>query len=291
MVDDAEGAVGFRSTHLRPPERRPPGHPVLGAGTLAGVSRVRVGLSRTRTVARTSAWVWGPWPIARRAPWSSSCCRASSSTCPRRARPRRSSARRRPVASVAGSRWAWSAPSRPTGRVLLVGDAAGLVNPLQGEGIAQAMGSGRAAAEALLRDPGDAAEPVSGRRWPSSICRITGSPRPCRLDWSSRPRAVAVVARLLTAAGRSDAIAGGWSVFWNELLIGAPPNRHRSVAEWVTRLGDLTTRHSTTARWFNDRFGEGAPASGARARRTGPPRGGDVSGEGLVGGQPVPGRS
>src|SRR5204863_7143149 len=43
------------------------------------------------------------------------------------------------------------------GRVLLVGDAAGLVNPLQGEGIAQAMVSGRAAAEAVLRGPRDAA--------------------------------------------------------------------------------------------------------------------------------------
>jgi len=38
-----------------------------------------------------------------------------------------------------------------TGRVLLVGDAAGLVNPLQGEGIAQAMTSGRSAAEAHLQ--------------------------------------------------------------------------------------------------------------------------------------------
>ena len=36
------------------------------------------------------------------------------------------------------------------GRVLLVGDAAGLVNPMQGEGISQAMSSGRAAAEAIL---------------------------------------------------------------------------------------------------------------------------------------------
>jgi flavin-dependent dehydrogenase len=41
---------------------------------------------------------------------------------------------------------------------LLVGDAAGLVNPLQGEGIAQAMGSGRAAADAILRSPGHSAE-------------------------------------------------------------------------------------------------------------------------------------
>ena len=36
------------------------------------------------------------------------------------------------------------------GRTLLVGDAAGLVNPLQGEGIAQALGSARAAAEAVI---------------------------------------------------------------------------------------------------------------------------------------------
>src|SRR5439155_11503340 len=36
------------------------------------------------------------------------------------------------------------------GRVLLVGDAAGLVNPLQGEGIAPALHSAQAAAEAVL---------------------------------------------------------------------------------------------------------------------------------------------
>ena len=40
-----------------------------------------------------------------------------------------------------------------TGNVLLVGDAAGLINPLQGEGIAPAMISARLAAEAVLADP------------------------------------------------------------------------------------------------------------------------------------------
>ncbi len=49
------------------------------------------------------------------------------------------------------------------GRVLLVGDAAGLVNPLQGEGIAQAMGSGRSAAEAVLAEPGLCGRALSGR--------------------------------------------------------------------------------------------------------------------------------
>ncbi|MGH9043153.1 MAG: geranylgeranyl reductase family protein, partial [Acidimicrobiia bacterium] len=43
------------------------------------------------------------------------------------------------------------------GNVLLAGDAAGLVNPLQGEGISEAMGSARAAAEAVLAGPAEAA--------------------------------------------------------------------------------------------------------------------------------------
>ena len=44
--------------------------------------------------------------------------------------------------------------TRPArGRVLLTGDAAGLVNPLQGEGIAQAMASARVAAQAVLAGP------------------------------------------------------------------------------------------------------------------------------------------
>ena len=67
------------------------------------------------------------------------------------------------------------------GQVLLVGDAAGLVNPLQGEGIAQAMCSGRSAAEAVLGDPGRAPRPAIGPPWQSTICRITASPPPSRV--------------------------------------------------------------------------------------------------------------
>ena len=52
------------------------------------------------------------------------------------------------------------------GNVLLVGDAAGLINPLQGEGIAPAMISARLAAEAVLADPrrgGPGLRPCPGR--------------------------------------------------------------------------------------------------------------------------------
>ncbi len=139
------------------------------------------------------------------------------------------------------------------GRVLLVGDAAGLVNPLQGEGISQAMCSGRSAAEALLGEPGRAAERYRAQLALDHLPyhRIAAAAQ----GWLvRRPRAVAVVTRLLMGAGRSDAMSGAWSVLWNELLDGAPPGRHRSVAAGATRLGELLTARTSTARWFDATF-------------------------------------
>ena len=84
------------------------------------------------------------------------------------------------------------------GRVLLVGDAAGLVNPLQGEGISQAMGSGRAAAAAVLGGPGDAA--VHYRRFvDSTYAPYQSITAPAHAALLTRPKAVAAVGRLLTA--------------------------------------------------------------------------------------------
>ncbi len=70
------------------------------------------------------------------------------------------------------------------GRVLLVGDAAGLVNPMQGEGISQAMTSGRAAAEAILSQTSHAAKSYRSR-----TCRCTpsvSSDRRSGARWSRR---------------------------------------------------------------------------------------------------------
>lgn len=136
------------------------------------------------------------------------------------------------------------------GRVLLVGDAAGLVNPLQGEGISQAMCSGRAAAEAVLGGPGSAAEHYRATLAVEHLpyYRITATVQAAMIG---RPRAVAAVARLLTTAARGNALSGGWAVFWNELLDGAPPNRHRSIAKAVTQIGSAMTARSATAKWFD----------------------------------------
>jgi flavin-dependent dehydrogenase len=135
------------------------------------------------------------------------------------------------------------------GRVLLVGDAAGLINPLQGEGIAQAMRSGQLAAETLLAEPGRAAERYTAALMAEHLPyqRITAA---LQSSLVARPRATAAVARLLTAAAGGDSLAGGWAVFWNELLVGAPPGRHRSVATAFTRFGDSMTSRTAAARWF-----------------------------------------
>jgi len=136
------------------------------------------------------------------------------------------------------------------GRVLLVGDAAGLVNPLQGEGISQAMTSGRSAAGAILGAPGYAAQHYRAALASDHLPyhRITVAAQAWLVG---RPWAVAGVARLLMTVGRFDAMSGGWSVFWNELLDGAPSNRHRRVAAAVTRSGRFMTDRSATARWFD----------------------------------------
>jgi menaquinone-9 beta-reductase len=148
------------------------------------------------------------------------------------------------------------------GSVLLVGDAAGLVNPMQGEGIAQAMRSGQLAAEAILTGPGNAAQ-----RYRSAIAaahlpyqRIAAVAQSALVG---RPRAVSTLIRLLTVVGGLDSVAGGWAVFWNELLDGAPPGRHRSVAAAITSLGRTLTDRTEAARWFDQVLGgRGGPGLG-----------------------------
>jgi geranylgeranyl reductase family protein len=148
------------------------------------------------------------------------------------------------------------------GSVLLVGDAAGLINPLQGEGIAQAMSSGRLAAQAILAGPGHAAESyrsaIASAHLPYQ--RITAVAQSALVG---RPWAVSTLVRLLTVVSGLDSVAGGWAVFWNELLDGAPPGRHRSVATAITRIGRTVTDRTEAARWFDRALGDvGGPGVG-----------------------------
>jgi geranylgeranyl reductase family protein len=145
------------------------------------------------------------------------------------------------------------------GRVLLVGDAAGLINPLQGEGIAQAMRSGQLAAEAIVAGPDRAARSYRGAIVAEHMPyqRITAALQAALVG---RPRAVAAFARLLIAVGGVDAVAVGWAVFWNELLEGAPRGRHRSMATAITRVGGAVTSQTGAAKWFAGAGVAGTPA-------------------------------
>jgi menaquinone-9 beta-reductase len=144
-------------------------------------------------------------------------------------------------------------------RVLLVGDAAGLINPLQGEGIAQAMSSGRSAAESILGSPGRAAARYRAElaRAHLPYQRITAAGHRALV---ARPHAVAAVGRLLTAPGLGRALAGGWGIFWNELLDGASPGGARRVATASTWFGRAVTARTDVSRWFTTTF-EGGRSS------------------------------
>ncbi len=138
--------------------------------------------------------------------------------------------------------------TRPAaGKVLLVGDAAGLVNPLQGEGIAQALESGRAAASAILKQPGDAADGY--RRWVGETYgRWASVTAPFHATFVSRPRHIAGLSAALTAPVVGRLIASTWAIYWNNLADGAFPSPAATAAHVVHRVGRVGTMRSRLRR-------------------------------------------
>ena len=116
------------------------------------------------------------------------------------------------------------------GNVLLAGDAAGLINPLQGEGIGPAMVSGRLAAEAVLAGPAQAtaayAEAIE-----AAFGQYMAGASALQRTLLRRPRTTSAVTRLLTAPAVRHAIAGTWSIYWNGLADGARPR----PSAWTAR--------------------------------------------------------
>jgi geranylgeranyl reductase family protein len=113
--------------------------------------------------------------------------------------------------------------SPPAARnVLLAGDAAGLINPLQGEGIAPAMVSARAAAQAVIDGPADA-----GRVYTEAIEELFGrymtGAAALQETMLARPRLASAGMRLLTSPPLRGLAAGTWSLYWNGLADGAQP--------------------------------------------------------------------
>lgn len=78
------------------------------------------------------------------------------------------------------------------GRVLLVGDAAGLVDPLSGDGLHEALVSARLAADAILSDRPESYEPALG----AALGRQTASSWKAKLVLDRHPRAVFEAVRI-----------------------------------------------------------------------------------------------
>lgn len=133
------------------------------------------------------------------------------------------------------------------GKVLLVGDAAGLVNPLQGEGIAQALASGQAAADAVVARPGDAA--AAYRQWvEATYGEWTSVTTPIHAGLVGHPRVIAGVAMALTAPVLGSLIAPTWAIYWNNLIDGAASTRTVTAARAVHRVGRIVTSPSRRRR-------------------------------------------
>lgn len=126
------------------------------------------------------------------------------------------------------------------GRVLLVGDAAGVVNPLQGEGIAPAVASAAAAAGAILANPRTAAAHYRQAlaAGPGRFAEATAALHAAAIG--GPPRRLALLTTALTAPVIGPAIAAPWALLWNDLVDGAPPGA-------TTRAASLALRLSRTA--------------------------------------------
>ena len=127
------------------------------------------------------------------------------------------------------------------GNVLLAGDAAGLINPLQGEGIGPGMVSARLAAECLLAGPGQAAAAYT-EAMTAAFGRYLPGAAALQATLLQRPRAASAAVRLLTAPTVRRVLAGTWSLYWNGLVDGASPRPAAWAAAAVQQVASRAGR-------------------------------------------------
>ena len=131
--------------------------------------------------------------------------------------------------------------------VLLAGDAAGLINPLQGEGIGPAMVSARLAAEAVLAGPDRAAQAYT-EAIEAVFGRYMAGASALQNVLLNKPRAASAAVRLLTAPAVRRVAAGTWSIYWNGLADGARPRPSAWTARAVQGLLGAGTRDRRAVR-------------------------------------------
>jgi hypothetical protein len=128
--------------------------------------------------------------------------------------------------------------------VLLVGDAAGLVNPLQGEGIAQAIESASAAAEAICSAAND----------PSVRYRTYLAQRHAPYQHATafvhqqalhHQRSAYIALNALSHLPFRDPITQAWGIYWNDLSDAAGPIPGARLARTIGHGIELIQRASS----------------------------------------------
>ena len=150
------------------------------------------------------------------------------------------------------------------GNVLLAGDAAGLINPLQGEGIGPAMVSARLAAEAVLAGPARAG-PAYTEAIEAAFGQYMAGAAALQSVLLRRPRTTSAAVRVLTAPVVRRAVAGTWSIYWNGLVDGARPRPSAWTAHAVQALAGRLAGHNLAGQPITR---QAAPANARRARHS-----------------------
>jgi hypothetical protein len=66
----------------------------------------------------------------------------------------------------------------------------------------------------------------------------------------AHPRAASLAGRVLTAPVVRGAISGAWGLYWNDLVHGASPSRHRTISALMSRSGAAAVARSPATAWF-----------------------------------------
>lgn len=129
-------------------------------------------------------------------------------------------------------------------RTLLVGDAAGLVNPLQGEGIAQAIESGAAAARAIVSARNDPSVAYASylREEHLSYQRAAGMVHRLALRY---PVPALSAIKELSSPKVNRGLAPAWGIYWNDLTNAVGPMRGSRLARVASVSLDVTRRLGT----------------------------------------------
>jgi flavin-dependent dehydrogenase len=125
-------------------------------------------------------------------------------------------------------------------RVLLVGDAAGLINPLQGEGIAQAIESAIGAANAIREAIDDPLARYAQylNETHGTYQRGAGALQRFVLD---QPELASSMLRLISTPALARRLAPTWGIYWNDLAQTTGPIRGAGLARSVERVAAFLT--------------------------------------------------